>query len=134
MYEPVGDQFPRRQVGKTALTVPLLGLGTAPFSRGVDEATAVETIGYALEAGARFIDTAPLYGAGRSERYVGSALRGVPRDSYVLSTKIGRVLPEEEGGEIGFDYSRDAVLRSIDESLKRLGLDRIDILHIHDPD
>jgi D-threo-aldose 1-dehydrogenase len=134
MHEPIGDQFPRRQVGRTGLTVPLLGLGTAPFSRDVTEATAVETIGYALEAGARFIDTAPLYGAGLAERFVGKALQGVPRDSYVLATKIGRVLPEEPGGAIGFDYSRDGVLRSIEESLNRLGLDRIDILHIHDPD
>ncbi len=133
MHDPLGESFPQRPVGRTALTVPTLGLGTAPFSRDVTEAVAVETVGAALAAGARFIDTAPLYGAGRAERFVGVALRGVPRDSYILATKVGRRF-DQEGGAVRFDYSRDGVLRSIEGSLNRLGIDRIDILHIHDPD
>src|SRR5206468_4688262 len=90
-------------------------------------------------------DTAPLYGHGLSEARVGRALAQAPRDSFVLSTKVGRLLepcaPGEEGAgiylatppfRIRFDYTHDAVMRSVEESLARLGLDRIDILYVHD--
>ncbi len=123
--------LPTRQVGRTALRVPILGLGSAPLHRATDE-VAVATVERALAEGVNFFDTAPLYGAGRSERLLGTALRGVPRDSYIISTKVGRLV--EPDGSIPFAYSRDAVLRSIEESLARLGMDRIDILLIHDPD
>jgi len=118
-----------------AVQFPPLGLGTAPFQNidpAVAEAQAVATVQAALEHGIRLIDTAPLYGAGNSERFVGIALRGVPRESYLLSTKVGRlVLPD---GDVVFDYSADGIRRSLEESLVRLGLDRVDILHLHDPD
>lgn len=124
--------FPTRQVGRTALRVSILGLGTAPLHRAAD-ADAIATVERALAEGVTFFDTAPLYGAGRSETLLGAALRGVPRDSYVLATKVGRTLPPVDGSP-PFDYSRDAVLRTIEGSLARLRTDRIDILHIHDPD
>ena len=119
----------------------------APFGGlpGEDaERIAVESIELGLRLGIRYFDTAPLYGVGGSERYYSNALAGVPRDSYALSTKVGRVLDtiaSNAGGganrpslEAVFDFSRDGVLRSIEESLRRLKLDRVDILLIHDPD
>ncbi|MFN8829789.1 MAG: aldo/keto reductase [Labrys sp. (in: a-proteobacteria)] len=126
-----------------------LGFGTAPLGnlyRAVDEDTAQLTMQAAWDAGCRFFDTAPLYGLGLSETRLNHFLRGKPRDSYVLSTKIGRLLtvckPEERTG-IGkffdtpsrkevFDYSYDAVMRSVEFSLERIGVDRIDVLFAHD--
>jgi D-threo-aldose 1-dehydrogenase len=103
----------------------------------------------AWDGGIRYVDTAPHYGLGLSERRLGALLRAHPRDSYVLSTKVGRLLVANPGGEAriddeGFvvpattrrtwDFSRDGVRRSIDASLERLGLDRIDIAYLHDPE
>jgi D-threo-aldose 1-dehydrogenase len=131
----MAEALPSAQVGRTTLQVSKLGLGTAPLTGkngSIPEAQSVDTVRAALAAGVTFIDTAPLYGAGRSEERVGIALEGVPRDSYVLSTKVGRlVLPD---GSVVFDFSRDGVLRSFEQSLKRLKLDRVDILLVHDPD
>ncbi len=127
--------LPLVQVGKTPLQVSRLGLGTAPLGnmyRQIPESQAIATIQYALEHGMNFIDTAPLYGAGLSERLLGTALAGVPRDSYVLATKVGRLVSPE--GRVWFDFSRDGVLRSFEASLERLRTDRIDILHFHDAD
>jgi D-threo-aldose 1-dehydrogenase len=131
----MGDLTAPRAVGRTALRVPAIGLGTAPMGglyAPVPESQAVETIHYALAHEVRFFDTAPLYGAGQSERYLGTALAGVPRDQYVLATKVGRLIHAD--GTVEFDFSRDGVLRSVEESLRRLRLDHIDIIHIHDPD
>lgn len=122
-------------VGRTDIQVPAVGLGTAPLGglyESVAEEQAVETVRFCLDRGVTFFDTAPFYGAGLSERRLGLALRGVPRDSYTLATKVGRlVLPD---GSVEFDFSRDGVLRSVEQSLERLGLPRVDILHIHDAD
>ena len=127
--------LPSAQIGRTILHVSRLGLGTAPLvgnNGSIPADQSVATIRAALAAGVTLIDTAPLYGAGRSEQRVGLALQGVPRDSYVLSTKVGRlVLPN---GKVVFDFSRDGVLRSIEQSLERLKLDRIDVVLVHDPD
>ena len=127
-----------------------LGLGCAPLAGmygDLSEEQATEVVRRALALGLNLIDTAPHYGSGKSERRVGVALQGVPRDSYVLATKVGRVLEpagdEDRGQDIFdnpppfkpvFDFSYDGVMRSFEESLQRLGLDRVDILHIHDPD
>ncbi|MFO7170233.1 MAG: aldo/keto reductase [Chloroflexota bacterium] len=124
-----------RPVGRTSIQVTRVGLGTAPIGNlyaPISDEQAVSVVKAALAAGVNLVDTAPLYGAGVSERRVGAALRDVPRERVVISTKVGRLV--EPDGSIPFDYSRDAVLRSFEESLKRLGVDRIDILHIHDPD
>ena len=96
----------------------------------------------AWAAGVRYVDTAPFYGFGQAERCVGDALRNVPRDEWVLSTKVGRLLcPNPSAAEhqqnrmpfdAVFDYSYDAIMRSFEDSLQRLGLGRIDILYVHD--
>jgi len=100
----------------------------------------------AWQAGIRFFDTAPLYGHGLAEQRLGAVLRGKPRDEFVLATKVGRLLREDAPPEPGqaykgvppvnpvYDFSYDGVMRSVEESLARLGLDRVDVLHIHDPD
>jgi D-threo-aldose 1-dehydrogenase len=135
------------QLGRRGVTVTQLGLGCAPIGglyEPVSETDARAVLDAAWEHGLRLFDTAPLYGSGLSERRVGAALRERPRDEFVLSTKVGRLLrtggqPDAvyEGAlplEPVFDFSFDGVLRSLDESLERLGLDRIDVVYIHDPD
>src|SRR5258707_598750 len=128
---------PKRRVGKTALEVPRFGMGSAPlthpsFAKTVSRDEAANTVRYALSQGLNFIDTAPHYGAGNSEMILGQVLKDIPRNSYVLATKVGRlVVPGEKAY---FDYTRDGILRTIDESLSRLQVDYIDILHLHDPD
>ena len=139
----------KAEIGSTGVMVTRLGLGGAPFgSMPVDlaEQRSIESINKGLELGIGFYDTAPFYGAGRSERYYARGLSDAERGSYVLSTKVGRVLNPVDAApgqdiyrdlpqmEVAFDFSRDGVLRSFEESLKRLELDRIDILLIHDPD
>ena len=144
------DPLKKVQIGKTSLQVTRLGLGGAPLGglfQDVQGETAVATIRRALELGINFFDTAPLYGHGKSEKWMGQGLAGVPSDSRVLATKVGRVLDPVEPGTLEkdefdnpapfkpvFDYSYDGTMRSFNESLERLQVDRIDILHIHDPD
>jgi D-threo-aldose 1-dehydrogenase len=128
-----------------------LGFGTAPIGnlyRALDETTAQITLEAAWSAGIRYFDTAPLYGLGLAETRLNHFLRGRARDDYVVSTKVGRLLrpcPPGERTGIGkffdtpsrqevFDYSYDGVMRSFDFSLERLGLDRVDILFVHDLD
>ena len=138
-----------RNIGRTDIAVTELGFGGAPL--GVvgdlitdDEAAAI--MHRAWDGGIRYFDTAPLYGHGLSEKRVGRVLRELRRDAFVLSTKIGRLLVAVEEGErvarardrepfsIRYDYSFDAVKRSMEASLDRSGLDRIDILLCHDID
>jgi D-threo-aldose 1-dehydrogenase len=121
-----------------------LALGTAPIGglfAAVDDETAHAVVERAWELGLRYFDTAPRYGAGLAERRLGAALSGKPRDGFVVSTKVGRVLRPGESAWHGapalvdeFDFSHDAALRSLDESLGRLGLDRVDVALVHDPD
>jgi D-threo-aldose 1-dehydrogenase len=142
---------PRERVplGRTKLTVTRFGLGTAPLAglfEEVEEGKAIRVIERAWEAGIRFFDTAPLYGHGLAEIRLGKVLRQMPRDEFTLASKVGRLLRADAPPEPGqsfrgtppvnpkFDFSYDGVMRSFEESLERLGLDRIDILHIHDPD
>lgn len=130
-----------------------LGFGAAPLGnmfRDIPEDEALATVEAAWNDGIRYYDNAPFYGAGLAELRMGAALQGKPRDHYVISTKVGRVVLEalEDGprdnGEKGAvfahgrpnkvinDYSADATLRSIEDSLKRLRTDRIDIVWVHD--
>ena len=127
-----------------------LGFGGAPLGnlyQAVDDEQAEKALAAAWDLGLRYFDTAPLYGNGLSEQRIGRFLRGQPRDSFVLSSKVGRVLsPDATAGDaqsgyvqaprcrVTFDYSADGVLRSIDDSLRRLGVDRLDIAYIHDID
>jgi D-threo-aldose 1-dehydrogenase len=143
------DPRQRVQLGRTRLTVTRLGLGTAPLGGLFTEVADDDALGVveaAWAAGVRFFDTAPLYGHGLAERRLGAVLRERPRDEFTLATKVGRLLRADAPPEPGqhfkgvppvnpvFDFSYDGVLRSVDESLARLGLDRVDVLHIHDPD
>lgn len=128
-----------------------LGFGTAPVAnlyRAVGEAEAQATLEAAWNTGCRYFDTAPLYGLGLAETRLNHFLRDRPRDTYVLSTKVGRLLdacPPSERTGIGkffdvparrerYDYTYDGVMRSLEFSLERLGLDRVDILFAHDLD
>jgi D-threo-aldose 1-dehydrogenase len=120
-------------LGRTALPVTRMGFGSVFIGMAnVSGEQATATVRHALDRGITIFDTAPQYGNGLSERRFGAALAGVDRNSYVLATKVGKLIKPD--GTLSFDYSRDGALRSIEESLKRLQTDRIDIVHIHDPD
>ena len=139
-----------RQIGTTDVSVTPMGFGGAPLGglfTPVGAENAIDTVRRGYELGIRFFDTAPLYGRGKSERFYGQALSEFDRDSYILSSKVGRVLDPNDSAtdqddiyvelppyDVVFDFSRDGVLRSIEESLQRLGLERLDIALIHDPD
>jgi D-threo-aldose 1-dehydrogenase len=141
----------RRGLGRSGVTVTELSLGGAALGNlyaEVGEAEAGAAIGAAWDLGIRTFDTAPHYGLGLSERRLGQALRDRPRDQYVICTKVGRLLhpaapphgPDREGFAVPaayvreFDFSGDGVRRSLEASLQRLGLDRVDIVLLHDPD
>jgi D-threo-aldose 1-dehydrogenase len=139
--------FEKRRIGRTSLEVTVLGLGCATLggSRvGVSRQEAEAIVRAAWLAGVRHIDTAPYYGFGQAERCVGDEMRPVPRDEWVLSTKVGRLLrPRLTRPEAGkhqhpmpfdavYDYSYDGIMHSFEDSLQRLGLARIDILYVHD--
>ncbi|MFB6872911.1 aldo/keto reductase [Streptomyces sp. NPDC056323] len=147
----------RNRLGSSAVEVTELSFGAAAIGNlftAVDPARAAAAVDAAWDEDVRYFDTAPHYGLGLSERRLGEALRSRPRNSYVLSTKVGRVLdplPADATGSgynaglsEGFavpathrrrwDFSADGVRRSIEDSLERLGLDRIDIAYLHDPD
>jgi D-threo-aldose 1-dehydrogenase len=156
------DPTERVPLGRTGLSVSRLGFGGASIGglfEPVAEDAAIATVRHAWDLGIRSFDTAPLYGYGASERRTGAALRDRPRDAFVLSTKVGRLVRDGSAVPAGadidrqvldgredafyvregpvrlvFDYSADGVRRSIEESLERLGLDRIDIALLHDPD
>ncbi|TDB81897.1 MULTISPECIES: aldo/keto reductase [unclassified Micromonospora] len=135
-------------LGRTEVRVTRLGLGLAPIGgmfTSVGDETARATVAAAWRLGLRYFDTAPLYGCGLSERRAGAVLAGRPRAEFTLSTKVGRLLVPGEGrgqefwaepsGLVPtFDFSAAGVRRSYAESLERLGLDRIDIAYLHDPD
>lgn len=142
---------PVRRLGRSGVEVTGLALGAAGIGNlftEVGEEQARETVRAAWDAGIRYFDTAPHYGIGLSERRLGAALRERPRSAYTISTKAGRLLEPTDGGgddrANGFavpathrrvwDFSADGVRRSLDASLARLGLDRVDVVYLHDPD
>lgn len=141
--------LPSRALGRTGIIVSALGFGCAPLGdlyAHIDEDQARATIAAALAVGITLFDVAPLYGHGLAEHRLGAALREQPRESFVLSTKVGRWMDPRNaaGGRSGYfgglphraviDYSYDGTLRSYEQSLLRLGLDRVDVLLIHDVD
>ena len=157
------NPFATVPIGQTGLAVTRLGFGGASIGglyRAVADDDAVAAVGHAWDLGIRYFDVAPLYGYGNAERRMGRALSGRPRDEFVLSTKVGRlariratpcrpaptsIVSRSTAGTTrstsarrrsgwSSTYSYDGVMRSVEESLERLGLDRIDILYIHDPD
>jgi D-threo-aldose 1-dehydrogenase len=139
------------RIGNGGITFTELGFGTAPLGnlyRAVPDEDANATLEAAWTSGCRYYDTAPLYGLGLAETRLNPFLRGRKRDDYVLSSKVGRLMrvaPPEQRTGIGkffdtpsrrevYDYSYDGVMRSFEASLERLGVDRIDILFVHDVD
>jgi D-threo-aldose 1-dehydrogenase len=148
------------KIGMTDAEVTRIGMGGAPLGN-VGTESAVSCLETAYSEGIRYFDTAPLYGAGVSESHYGKFLPTVPRETFTISTKVGRlILSEKEASklqenksstktldsrngnrkaskyknQVVFNFSRDGILRSIEDSLERLGLDSIDIVLIHDPD
>lgn len=137
-----------RPLGRTGLTCTAASFGSSGIGnlyKAVSSEQAASVLGAAWESGIRYFDTAPRYGHGLSERRLGDFLRAKPRDSYLISTKVGRLLtplrgrqPVDHGFvdplpfEQEYDYSYDGVMRSFEDSLQRLGLDRVDILYMHD--
>jgi D-threo-aldose 1-dehydrogenase len=156
------DPTQRVTLGRSGVTVTTLGLGTAEIGglyRPVSDGAATGLVRHAWDAGVRYFDTAPLYGYGNGERRLGLGLRGRERDAFTISTKVGRLLLPRDRIPAGavvdrqsrdgvddafyvetppvrpvFDFSRDAVTRSLEESVERLALERVDIAYIHDPD
>ena len=156
MSPPAGrraDGLARRRVGRTEVAVTELGFGTSRLGNlyaATDDETATAAVDAAWASGIRYFDTAPHYGLGLAEHRLGKALANRPRDEFVVSTKVGRLLepnPRPTGSDLAaggfdvpddlarrFDYSRDGVRRSLEASLERLGLDRVDVVLVHDPD
>jgi D-threo-aldose 1-dehydrogenase len=156
------DPFESVPLGRANVRVTRLGFGCAPIGglyRAVSDEAAADVLGHAWGIGIRYFDVAPLYGYGSAERRLGLELAGRPRQSFTVSTKVGRLLYPRDSIPAGadvdhqavgegedafyidpppvrpvFDYSHDGILRSVESSLERLGLNRIDILFIHDPD
>ncbi|MFA5058417.1 MAG: aldo/keto reductase [Opitutaceae bacterium] len=124
-----------RPLGQTGLKVSGLSFGASSLGgvfHAVDEAEAIRAVHTALDLGINYFDVAPAYGGTRSETVLGKALRGIPRDRYYLSTKVGKYTNPEKYGDDTLDYSRARIRRSIEESAGRLGTDYFDIIHIHD--
>lgn len=151
MQDASASAFAARPIGRTGLSLPVMGLGTAHLGElyaTVPEAEAQATLRAAWDEGLRFFDTAPWYGRGLSEHRLGGFLRTLPRDGFLVTTKVGRTLhrPADPrafdrapwaGGlnfAVRFDYGREGVLRSYEQALQRLALDRVDALVIHDLD
>jgi D-threo-aldose 1-dehydrogenase len=140
------------RLGTSDVFVTELGFGGAPVGglyAATSDRVARDAIDSAWDGGIRYFDTAPHYGLGLSELRLGAALRDRPREDFVISTKVGRLLAPNthpQGSDIGYgfdvpddlqrvdDYSRDGIQRSLEASLKRLQLDRVDIVLVHDPD
>lgn len=146
---PPASALAPRPLGRCRLPVSTLGFGGAPLGdlyAHLDEAKAVATVEAAITGGVTLFDTSPLYGHGLSEHRIGAALRRVPREGLILSTKVGRVAEPFAGRGDGsgyrgglphglrFDYSYDGAMRSLEQSALRLGVDHIDIVLIHDVD
>ena len=142
--------LPTRPLGRTGLNVSILGLGCAPLGDLydlLDDDVALNTVATAAKAGVTLFDVAPLYGRGLAEHRLGTVLKRLPRDSFVLSTKVGRRLMPAPGGpttktrakgglsfDVVFDYSYDGTMRALEQSLHRLALPSVDIALIHDVD
>ena len=138
----------KRKIGNTNLEVSELSMGTAPIGGwpiAVNSEQAHETLITAWDKGIRYYDTAPLYGSGMAEERLGNFLKNKKREEFAVATKVGRLVVDSEIGsdkfkgqdpnkDTIFDFSYDGAMRSFEESLKRLQLDRVDILHLHDPD
>ena len=123
------------RLGNTDFEVSSLSLGASALGgmfRNVSEESCIHTVHTALDKGINYIDVSPAYGVTRAETMLGKALKGVDRGSYVLSTKAGKSMHDDPAKSSSFDFSRDAILRSLEGSRQRLGVDTFDIVHLHD--
>jgi len=151
MFRPGMTMITTRSLGRAGLALSELSLGCAQLGnlyREISDDDATATVDQAWDLGIRYFDTAPHYGLGLSERRLGAALARRSRTDYVLSSKVGRLLApidvasglDDEGFVVPathrrvWDFSRDGIRRSLEESLDRLGVDRLDIVYLHDPD
>jgi aryl-alcohol dehydrogenase-like predicted oxidoreductase len=114
----------------TTSTIHEQGSSLGSVFRDTDRQESIETVRHAIKHGINLVDTAPWYGHGKAEEVLGEALKGVPREAYILTTKVGRYLPDPMET---FDFSAERVTKSVDESLARLGLDYIDIIQVRRP-
>lgn len=144
----IGKVLDKRAIGSTGLELTRIGFGGAPIGdirKAPSETETRRLLETAWDSGIRYFDTAPMYGAGLAERRMGDFLRDKPRDAYVLSTKVGRLLVPDRAHALErygdrrampfryqFDFTYDGIMRSFDNSIQRLGLERIDILYLHD--
>jgi len=146
---PPPSHLPRRRLGRTGREASILGFGGAPLGElyePLDEAVAIETVVTAIESGVTLLDTSPLYGHGLSEHRIGAALRRTASDHVALCTKVGRVADPfsprgDESNYVGglphalrCDYGYDGAMRSLEQSLLRLGRDHVDLVLVHDLD
>ncbi len=119
-----------RELGRTGLKLSVISYGAASmgneYGNAADEARSIRSLHVALDGGVNFIDTSPYYGRALSEKVLGRAFKEIRRDRFILGTKCGRY------DVAGFDFSHDRILRSVDESLQRMGVDHIDIMQCHD--
>ena len=121
-----------RQIGRTGMKVSQLSFGASSLGgvfRNIDESQAIEAVYAAIDGGINFIDVSPYYGHYKAETVLGKALRGIPRDKYYLSTKVGRY---GKDGVNTWDYSGRRAQESVNESMERLGIDYIDLINVHD--
>ncbi|MBL00975.1 MAG: hypothetical protein CL774_00565 [Chloroflexi bacterium] len=139
--------FEKNKLGKTGLMIPNLGLGTAPLSGdsladglygGSAEEKAIKVLNESYKKGFTYIDTAPLYGTGNAEKRIGkSVFSKIDKNNFIISTKVGRLVRKNSKNRTSYcidDWSEKAIYTSIEESLKRLCIDSIDIVYVHDPD
>lgn len=120
-----------RALGNTGLKVSALSFGASSLGavfHAIDENDAIRTVHFSVERGINFIDVSPFYGLTKAEALLGKALKGLPREKYILATKVGRYGQEAKD----FDFSAERVTRSVDESLKRMGVEHIDVIQCHD--
>ncbi len=121
-----------REIGRTGMKVSQLSFGASSLGgvfRTIDEGAAIEAVYAAIDGGINFIDVSPYYGHYKAETVLGKALRGIPREKYYLSTKVGRY---GKDGVNTWDYSGERALRSVEESMERLGIEHIDLINVHD--
>ncbi|EFJ45553.1 hypothetical protein VOLCADRAFT_93987 [Volvox carteri f. nagariensis] len=125
--------LPRRPLGSTGLEISVLGFGASPLGGvfgDIDESAAIDTVHHAVRRGINFFDTSPYYGLTKSETVLGRALRDLPRSDVVLSTKVGRYGSGSDPAD--FDFSAQRVTTSVAESLERLQVSYLDVVHCHD--
>jgi aryl-alcohol dehydrogenase-like predicted oxidoreductase len=124
-----------RALGNTGFNVSILSYGASALGnvyRKIDDREGIDCVHLALEHGINYIDVSPAYGGTKAEKVLGQALKGIPRDQYLLSTKVGKYCAFDSYGDDIFDYSQEKITSSLQESMERLGVDYFDMVYLHD--